>query len=101
VFDEELSSNQLCNVVFRFCPFYKACGMLKNMMAFFDLARHAVESTAQNDKKITWAIIRDHMSDVLYKLSSMKFKVGRCQIVTLHCQVMTSHCQIVMSHCRT
>lgn len=60
----------------RFCPFYKACGMLKNMMTFFDLARHAVESTAQSDNKITWATIRDHMGDVLYKLSSMKFKVS-------------------------
>ena len=54
--------------------------MLKNMMAFFDLARHAVESTAQSDNKITWATIRDHLGDVLYKLSSMKFKVGRLEV---------------------
>jgi V-type H+-transporting ATPase subunit A len=52
--------------------------MLKNMMAFFDLARHAVESTAQSDHKVTWATIRDHLGDVLYKLSSMKFKVSEC-----------------------
>jgi V-type H+-transporting ATPase subunit A len=58
----------------RFCPFYKAVGMLKNMMAFYDLARHAVESTAQSDNKVTWAIIRDHLGDLMYKLSSMKFK---------------------------
>lgn len=58
----------------KFCPFYKAVGMMKNMMAFFDMARHAVESTAQSDNKITWAIIRDNMGDILYKLSSMKFK---------------------------
>ena len=50
--------------------------MLRNIIGFYDLARHAVESTAQNDNKITWAIIRDSMSDTLYKLSSMKFKVG-------------------------
>ncbi|KAJ8319690.1 hypothetical protein KUTeg_002761, partial [Tegillarca granosa] len=31
----------------RFCPFYKTVGMLKNMIAFYDMARHAVESTAQ------------------------------------------------------
>ena len=49
--------------------------MLRNIIAFYDLARHAVESTAQSDNKITWAIIRDHMSDTIYKLSSMKFKV--------------------------
>ncbi|VDO97003.1 unnamed protein product [Heligmosomoides polygyrus] len=58
----------------RFCPFYKTVGMLKNMISFYDLARHAVESTAQSENKVTWAIIRDHMSDLLYQLSSMKFK---------------------------
>lgn len=58
----------------RFCPFYKTVGMLKNMIAFYDLAKHAVESTAQAENKITWAIIRDHMGDIMYELSSMKFK---------------------------
>lgn len=44
---------------------------------FYDLARRAVESTAQSEtNKITWATIRDHMGDVLYQLSSMKFKVN-------------------------
>uniref|UniRef100_A0A915ELK3 H(+)-transporting two-sector ATPase n=1 Tax=Ditylenchus dipsaci TaxID=166011 RepID=A0A915ELK3_9BILA len=36
--------------------------------------RHAVEATAQSDNKVTWNTIRDHMSDLMYKLSSMKFK---------------------------
>ncbi|VDD88964.1 unnamed protein product [Enterobius vermicularis] len=58
----------------RFCPFYKTVGMLKNMIAFYDLARHAVEVTAQSENKITWATIRDHMGDLMYQLSSMKFK---------------------------
>ena len=49
---------------------------LFDRMAFYDFARHAVESTAQSDNKITWAIIRDHMGDLLYELSSMKFKAG-------------------------
>lgn len=57
----------------RFCPFYKTVGMLKNMMTFYDLACHAVESTAQNEKKITWAMIREAMGEILYQLSSMKF----------------------------
>lgn len=39
------------------------------------MARHAVESTAQSDNKITWAMIREHMGEILYKISSMKFKV--------------------------
>lgn len=59
----------------RFCPFYKTVGILSNMIAFYDLARHAVESTAQSDNKITWAMIREHMGETLYKISSMKFKV--------------------------
>lgn len=58
----------------RFCPFYKTVGMLKNMISFYDLARHAVESTAQSEKKITWAVIRESMGNILYQLTSMKFK---------------------------
>jgi V-type H+-transporting ATPase subunit A len=38
------------------------------------MARHAVESTAQSDQKITWSMIREHMGEILYKISSMKFK---------------------------
>lgn len=59
----------------RFCPFYKTVGMLRNMVGFYDMARHAVESTAQSDNKITWGTIRESMSNILYQLSSMKFKV--------------------------
>eukprot|EP00064_Thunnus_orientalis_P019813 superscaffoldBa00005134_g19943 len=58
----------------RFCPFYKTVGILSNMIAFYDMARHAVESTAQTDNKITWAMIREHLGEILYKISSMKFK---------------------------
>lgn len=61
--------------MFRFCPFYKAVGMLKNIIGFYDLSRHSIESTAQQENKVTWTIIRDSMGDILYKLSSMKFKV--------------------------
>jgi V-type H+-transporting ATPase subunit A len=58
----------------KFCPFYKTVGMLRNLIAFYDLSRHAVESTAQSDNKITWAIIRESLGELMYKLSSMKFK---------------------------
>ncbi|PIK60323.1 putative V-type proton ATPase catalytic subunit A-like, partial [Apostichopus japonicus] len=57
-----------------YCPFYKTVGMLQNMIAFYDMARHAVETTAQSENKITWAIIRENMNDIMYQLSSMKFK---------------------------
>ncbi|XP_041470527.1 V-type proton ATPase catalytic subunit A-like [Lytechinus variegatus] len=58
----------------RYCPFYKTVGMLSNIVAFYDMARHAVESTAQSENKITYALIRENMGDIMYKLSSMKFK---------------------------
>ena len=61
--------------VIRYCPFYKTVGMLRNMIAFYDLARHGVETTAQSDNKITWSVIREAMSDIMYQLASMKFKV--------------------------
>merc|ERR1711963_169232 len=58
----------------KYCPFYKTVGMLRNIVAFYDLARHSVESTAQSEKKVTWSMIRESMGQTLYKLSSMKFK---------------------------
>jgi len=58
----------------RFCPFYKTSGMLRNMISFYDMARHAIESTSQSENRITWNIIREAMGDIMYQLSSMKFK---------------------------
>ena len=48
--------------------------MIRNMIAFYDMAKTAVESTAQSDNKITWGVIRENLGDVMYRLSSMKFK---------------------------
>ena len=48
--------------------------MLRNIVAFYDQARHAVESTSQSENKITWNVIREAMGNTLYQLSSMKFK---------------------------
>ncbi|KAL7673752.1 hypothetical protein ACOME3_000035 [Neoechinorhynchus agilis] len=59
----------------RYCPFYKAVGMLKNIIGFYDMARHAVESTAaQSEKKITWLDIKNTLDDIIYELTCMKFK---------------------------
>lgn len=58
----------------RFCPFYKSVGMLRTMIGLYDLARTAVEATAQSENRITWAIIKEALGDLLYQLSSMKFK---------------------------
>lgn len=64
-----------CPAPCRFCPFYKTVGILSNMISFYDMARHAVETTAQSDNKVTWAMIKEHMGEILYRISSMKFKV--------------------------
>merc|ERR1719345_490018 len=57
----------------KYCPFYKTVGMLRNIVAFYDLARHSVESTSQSETKITLVAIKDGMGDMMYQLSSMKF----------------------------
>ena len=44
------------------------------MIHFYDLARHAVDSTSESDAKVTWLVIKEACGDLLYKLSSMKFK---------------------------
>ncbi len=49
--------------------------MLRNMISFYDLSRHAVETTAQSEKKITWNDIRTNLGEIIHQLSSMKFKV--------------------------
>nr|CAB3224631.1 V-type proton ATPase catalytic subunit A-like [Phallusia mammillata] len=58
----------------RYCPFYKTVGMIRNMIGFYDMARASVEATAQSDNKVTWSVIRESLGDVMYRLSSMKFK---------------------------
>ena len=47
------------------------------------MARHSVETTAHADNKISWSIIKDNMGEILYALSSMKFKVllRKCFVV--------------------
>ena len=54
----------------RFCPFYKTSAMLKNFVTYHDSALKAVTSG-----DITFAKIRDSTSDVMFKLSQMKFEV--------------------------
>jgi V-type H+-transporting ATPase subunit A len=56
----------------RFCPFYKTVGMLANIVKFYDRAVHAVETSSGI---LSWSKIREELSDVWYKLSSMKFEV--------------------------
>ncbi|KAH6918829.1 endodeoxyribonuclease [Coprinopsis sp. MPI-PUGE-AT-0042] len=53
----------------RFCPFYKTSAMLRNFVTYHDLAIRAVK---QND--LTFAKVKDSTSDLMFKLSQMKFE---------------------------
>ncbi|KAK0179931.1 hypothetical protein PV327_005628 [Microctonus hyperodae] len=57
-----------------FCPFYKTFGMLKNIIAFYDFTKQALKKINKNSgQKITLDFIHDNMSDILHRLSKMKF----------------------------
>lgn len=66
----------------RYCPFYKTVGMLSNIVAFYNMAQQVVEHTSQSDNKITWAIIKDNLGDLISKLTRMKFKVNSLPFVS-------------------
>lgn len=70
--DDFLQQNGYSNYD-RFCPFYKTVGMMRNMVAFYEQATHAVEVTSN---QISWHKIRESLGDLWYKLSSMKFEVN-------------------------
>mmetsp|Transcript_3883 Transcript_3883/g.11248 ORF Transcript_3883/g.11248 Transcript_3883/m.11248 type:complete len:614 (+) Transcript_3883:142-1983(+) len=61
----------------KYCPFYKSVAMLKNIVAFHELANQAVERTAgatSADHKITFNAIKARLSDLMYKLTAQKFE---------------------------
>ncbi|KAJ1665565.1 H(+)-transporting V1 sector ATPase subunit A [Coemansia sp. RSA 1813] len=68
--DDFLQQNGYSNYD-RYCPFYKTTWMLRNMIGFYKHATHTVEA---NPGQIAWARIRENMSDIIYRLSSMKFE---------------------------
>ncbi|KAF9070342.1 ATP synthase alpha/beta family, nucleotide-binding domain-containing protein [Rhodocollybia butyracea] len=53
----------------RFCPFYKTSGMMKNFVGFHD---SALKLVSQSD--MTFNKIKDSASDLMFKLSQMKFE---------------------------
>lgn len=57
----------------RYCPFYKSVLMLRNIVHFYTLANTVIEATATAESKVTFGLIKEHMGDLLYKVSSMKF----------------------------
>jgi len=56
----------------RYCPFYKTVAMLRNIIHFYNEAQKAVERSVE--KKVTWALIKEQMGDIIYKITSMKFE---------------------------
>ena len=55
----------------RYCPFYKTSAMLRNFVGFHDAAIKAVTQT-----DLTFVKIKDSTSDIMFKLSQMKFEVS-------------------------
>jgi V-type H+-transporting ATPase subunit A len=53
-----------------FCPFYKTSGMLKNLVDFHDRAQAAIV----NNPDMTWARIKEHCQEVIYRLTQQKFE---------------------------
>ncbi|PFH47683.1 hypothetical protein AMATHDRAFT_82092 [Amanita thiersii Skay4041] len=53
----------------RYCPFYKTSAMLRNFVAYHDAALKAVSQT-----DLTFSKIKDATSDVMFRLSQMKFE---------------------------
>lgn len=62
----------------RFCPFYKTSAMLRNFVAYNDLAIRAVggEKGGSGDGELTFNQVKDKTSDLMFKLSQMKFEVS-------------------------
>lgn len=60
----------------RFCPFYKTSAMLRNFVAYHDSAVKAVggEKGGSGDGDLTFARVKDKTSDLIFKLSQMKFE---------------------------
>ena len=58
-------------------PLLQSVAMLRNITTFHTLATAAVERTAGasgGDQKITYNVIKNRLSDLLYKITSQKFE---------------------------
>jgi len=57
----------------RFCPFYKTVWMLRNFVAYYELAQQSLEQ-APPDQKLTWHQMKTQTNEVIKKLEGMKFQ---------------------------
>ena len=53
-------------------PLHKSVGMLRVITHFYDWCMKAIKESPV-DAKITWANIKNHMTELIYKITSMKF----------------------------
>jgi len=58
----------------RFCPLYKTCWMLRNIVTFYEEAQRVVAESA-GDQKITWNYIREKIPNAYTDLTMMKFRL--------------------------
>eukprot|EP01027_Heterolobosea_sp_BB2_P025289 GEZU01038808.1.p1 GENE.GEZU01038808.1~~GEZU01038808.1.p1 ORF type:complete len:582 (-),score=211.72 GEZU01038808.1:161-1906(-) len=58
----------------RYCPFYKTAWMMRCLVHFYEEGQKAV-SESVGDRKLSWAHIKQQMPNIIYGLSSMKFKM--------------------------
>jgi len=58
----------------RYCPFYKTVWMLRNIVTFYNLAKKAIENSANTERKITLATINQELPDLSYLLTRQKFE---------------------------
>lgn len=57
----------------KFCPLYKTCWMLRNIVTFYEEAQRVVAESA-GDQKITWNYIREKIPTAYTGLTEMKFR---------------------------
>lgn len=57
----------------KFCPLYKTCWMLRNIVTFYEEAQRVVAESA-GDHKITWNYIREKIPTIYTSLTEMKFR---------------------------
>lgn len=57
----------------KYCPLYKTCWMLRNIVTFYEEAQRVV-SESNGDGKITWNYIREKIPGIYTALTEMKFR---------------------------
>jgi V-type H+-transporting ATPase subunit A len=57
----------------RYCPLWKTISMIRNIITFHDLAQSAV-SRGDAEHKVTFGAVKQHMTDLIAKLSMMKMR---------------------------